>query len=283
VEVNDAVFWIYPKNYHAPAIIDHFKPAKVVVDIVDDHRAWPGVSEVEKNRLTGNYRETLARADMAFVNCEPMRETMKELFPDILLVPNGCDTDPLIVEPRNSPEYETFKAWPSKTIGFVGNLEAKIDIDLMKKVARRFENCQIVLIGSTHMNSRVVHLREHLNVRLPGVVPYEHIGAWLRKFDVGIVPHFNMPLTQNMNPLKIYVYLAARIPVVSTETPNIDRSTSLINVAKNHDQFLDMLEKVLTDGNVFNSELDSFIKTNSWASRFCSKIDLLMNTHKVNT
>ena len=282
VRVNEAIFWVYPKNYFSPAIIDHFNPPKVVVDVVDDHRTWPGVSEQEIICLTDNYREILARADMAFVNCEPMRESMKEFFPDIIVIPNGCDTDLPKVEPRNSPDYEAFKSFTGKTIGFVGNLEAKIDIELIKKVARRFKSCQVVLLGSTHANPAARMLREHANVRMPGVVPYEQIGAWLNKFDVGIVPHINMPLTQNMNPLKVYVYLADRVPIVSTEIPNIDRSNSLINVAKNHDQFLDMIKNVLVGKNILDSELNEFININSWKNRFCSKIDFLLGTDHLN-
>ena len=41
-------------------------------------------------------------------------------------------------------------------------------------------------------------------------------------FDVALVPHLRNALTATMNPLKIYNYLAARKPVVSTEIENVD-------------------------------------------------------------
>jgi hypothetical protein len=272
VQPGRAVFWMYPKNYLAPAIVDRFKPARVVVDVVDDHRAWPGVTDVERAKLTENYRATLAQADVAFVNCEPMQQSMREFMPAIRLVPNGCDLDPPRVEPRGSSVYDAFKAWPGGTIGFVGNLEAKIDIALIGKLAQRFKECQVVLLGSTHANPAVRELERHANVRMPGVVPYEQIGAWMSRFDVAIVPHLDVPMTKNMNPLKLYVYLAANIPVVSTEIYNIDRDTDLLRVAKTHDEFLEQTAQALAAGRPVGSA-GSYTIANSWERRFAGHVD----------
>ena len=150
VNPSDSIFWVYPKNYSAPDLIRHFKPNKVVVDVVDDHRAWPHTSEDDKQRLTANYRETLALADIALTNCEPLQRSMQEFCPGILLVPNGCDSTPPALVPKYSATYEAFCNWPGKTIGYVGNLESKIDIVLLEKIAVHFPNCQLVLIGSTY-------------------------------------------------------------------------------------------------------------------------------------
>jgi glycosyltransferase involved in cell wall biosynthesis len=276
VSIESAVFWLYPKNYLASGLVKHFRPAKVVVDVVDDHRAWPGVSDAERERLTVNYRETLAIADMAFVNCGPMQQSMSEFCSGIRLVPNGCDLDPPRVEPRGSAVYDAFKAWPGKTIGFVGNLEAKIDIELIRKIAHRFDDCQIVLLGSTHANPAVRHLEHCANVRMPGVIPYEQLGAWMSRFDVGIVPHLDLPMTKNMNPLKMYVYLAANLPVVSTEIFNIDRDSELVRVARSHSEFLEQIAYVLKrQQGVAEGQVSKYVASNSWARRFEAHVDEL--------
>lgn len=273
----DAIFWMYPKNYLAKSIVEHFQPAKVVTDVVDDHRSWPGVSELEKARLTENYRESLAFADMAFVNCAPMLESMSEFHKEIRLVPNGCEMNPTVVQPRNNPAFEVLSAWEGKVIGFVGNLEQKIDIELIGKVAQKYKDCLVVLVGSTHANPAVLKLREHVNVLMPGIVPYEEVGAWMSRFNVGIIPHLDMEMTRNMNPLKLYVYLSWRIPVVSTEIFNVDNSTKFVFGATSHDEFLQAVGNAMQQKLHGDVDLESYINENSWESRMTQHVDELMS------
>ncbi len=277
VEPSRAVFWLYPKNDFGPRLVEHFKPAKTVVDVVDDHRAWPGISDDEKNRLTQHYRETLTLADMAFVNCEPVRESMNGFHPNIRVVPNGCDLNPPAIQPNGCTDFEQFRAWKGKTIGFVGNLEAKIDVSLLEKVAQRYSDSQLVLLGSTHANPAVKRLANLSNVRMPGVVPYEQIGAWLSKFDVALIPHLDMEMTRSMNPLKLYVYLVAGVPVVSTDVFNVATDSSAVRVAKSHDDFLDKIGECLQSGRLGDADVKNYVAANSWAARFKIHIDELLD------
>lgn len=268
VVAKESIFWIYPKNYSAPCLIQHFKPAKVVVDVVDDHRTWPGVSHFEKDKLTQNYRETLALADMAFTNCEPVQKSMREFFPDILMVPNGCDSTPPVNIPKYSKEFKDFCDWPGKTIGYIGNLESKIDIELLDKLATQFNDCQIALIGSTHANPDVLKLKRHSNVIMPGVVPYKEAGAWVSRFDVGLVPHHKSILTNNMNPLKVFVYLSYNVPVVATEVENLDSANTSIFIGESHAEFLRKLNICLNMKNIVNDKNIQYVMANDWGSRF---------------
>lgn len=266
IDPSSSIFWIYPKNYLAGELVAHFSPKKVVVDVVDDHRAWPGISDAERDRLTRNYEQVLAQADMAFANCEPVLESMRAFAPDIRLVPNGCDEKISLVEPDNAA-FREFVAFPGKTIGFIGNLEKKIDIGLIGKVASHFSDCQVVLLGSTHANPDVRELQSHPNVRMPGVVPYAEIAAWVSHFDVGIIPHLKMELTRSMNPLKLYVYLSSGVPVVSTEIDNVDRTSSFVKIASTHEQFMQFVAELLAAGKEKSQALDRYVRANSWTSR----------------
>lgn len=278
VEARSSIFWIYPKNYLAPALIEHFQPKKVVVDVVDDHRAWPGVSDDEKKRLTENYREILSRADMAMTNCEPVQKSMHEFFPGVLMIPNGCDSSPPSITPKKSQAFEEFCSFPGKTIGFVGNLESKIDIELLRKVAETFSDCQLVLIGSTHANPSVLNLLEHKNVKMPGVVPYSEASSWVSKFDVGLIPHLHTDLTHSMNPLKCFVYLANKVQVVATAISNIDTSTPLIKFARDHASFILAVEAALKNPAPDNSLFEAYIQENNWKARMNSFVDKLLDT-----
>jgi len=279
VDPRQAIFWFYPKNVFAEQLIDFFHPAKVVVDVVDDHRAWPGLPESEKEKLTSHYQALLSRADMAFANCQPVFESMREFFSNIALVPNGCDLKPNNDIPEEHPFYEELCHFSGPIIGFVGNLESKIDIILMEKVAAYFTDALIVLIGSTHANPAVRSLSKFSNIRLPGVIAYRYVNAFVAKFTVAIIPHLHTELTSNMNPLKAFVYLANAKPIVATSVPNLPVCDALI-VVDSHSAFIDALIKVISgksDLDIVSATRD-FVKNNSWQARFASHVDLLMNS-----
>lgn len=272
IKPSEAVFWFYPKNYLSSDIIEFFNPEKVVVDVVDDHRAWPGVTEAEKLKLTAHYKDILSKADLSFANCVPVIESMKTFAPNIKLVPNGCEEKPDIIEPLSNPLYMELKSFSGKIIGFVGNLESKIDIPLIEKIATTFPDALIVLVGSTHANPKVRELSNYSNVRMFGVVEYRYVNSIVRLFSVGIIPHLKTDMTKNMNPLKVFVYASNRIPIVSTEVENI-YGADFIFKAGSHEAFISLISDVVFDKLICSDAgFVSFSNENSWASRFSKEI-----------
>jgi glycosyltransferase involved in cell wall biosynthesis len=278
VNPSESLFFIYPKFFLGEDIIARFNPGRVIVDVVDDHRAWPGISEQERDQITENYEKLLARADMAFVNCQPMFEKMRSLTRDLRLVPNGCDLSPTITEPVHNEGYRELKHWKGKVIGFTGNLEAKIDIELIHKLANRFSDCRIVLVGSTHANRSAAGLAALPNVIMPGVAPYQEVGAWIKRFDVAIVPHLRTEMTINMNPLKIYAYLQWRTPIVATEIANIEYQGPMLRIANSHDRFLQNVAQILESPVNIDGELQDFLAENDWKARFATQITELIDS-----
>lgn len=161
------------------------------------------------------------------------------------------------------------------TLDFVGNLEAKIDIPLLSRLAETFPDCRLVLVGSTHANPEVKSLLRYPNVRMPGVVPYDRLGAWLSGFDVGLIPHRRMELTRHMNPLKAYVYLANGVPVVVTAVPNIEPVPGLLTLATDTETSIAAVSDCLADGRPPRERFEAFSKTHGWATRLGPHLDAI--------
>jgi len=238
IEAKQSDFWFYPINYRAPALIKHFTPRRVITDIVDDQRTWPGTPKAQVDEMSRNYAEVLAASDIVMCNCEPVRQRFSPLFSNIHLIENGEDPHPPQAAKPTHPLYKEMTAWGGQVIGYVGNLEAKMDMELLEKISRQLPDSLLVLIGSTHANQAVLKLLKLPNVRMPGVVPYEEVGAWVKAFDVGIVPHKRSAQTAHMHPLKTYVYLRHGIPVVHTDLENIGMPHKLMHCAQTHDEFV---------------------------------------------
>lgn len=282
IDASKSLFWMYPKLQWGERIIEHFKPFKRVMDVVDDHRSWPGVSDKKKAELSKHYEALLGDADKVITNCLPVKLSMYKFHKDIALVPNGCELSPDVVEPTHLKSYEQLKAHKGPVLGFVGNLEAKIDNELLRKLANALPDALIVLVGSTHANPDIRTLGELPNVLMTGVVPHKFVGAFVKRFDVALVPHKKMALTENMNPLKVFVYLSHHIPVVATDVPNIAKF-DYVWQTNDHDAFVEKVKQLTVNkgslelnSNTFNE----FIKRNSWDMRLAVVVDNILSSTK---
>jgi hypothetical protein len=274
VDPSSALFFLYPKNYFINSLLERFRPSDVIVDVVDDHRAWPGLSEQEKKQLTNHYTQTLAQADLVLTNCQPVMRSMEALGATVKVIQNGCEPSPKINAPDHDARFDELKSWQGPIAGFVGNLEKKIDIDLLDKLAIELPDTLFVLVGSTHANPAVRSLSAHPNVLMPGVVSYENVPAWIAEFTVGLIPHKRNALTESMNPLKLYVYAAQGLPVVSTSVSNLAEDYDGLHIANSVGEFVEQVKMICAQPKMRYSL--AYAERNSWQSRLSECIDAFM-------
>ena len=272
IDPRTAIFWHYPVLAPIAELNQRFRPRLSVVDVVDDLRTWPDRTEADREEYTRHYRAVLGEADVAFANCETVRHSMAPFFPDIALIPNGCDLDPV----PSAPEDERFGqlcALKGPILGLVGNLEAKTDVALLDRLAQERPNCNLVLIGSTHANATAMELDKHANVHFFGVVTYPEVKAWIARFDVALVPHLDTAQTRSMHPLKVLVYAAVGVPIVSTKVQNLGDFAPFIEVADSYEAFLDAVDGVLNGSRRLDENaLAALVQEHSWDQRVTSML-----------
>lgn len=269
IQLDRAIFWLFPVNHFLKGMLEEFRPAKIICDIVDDQRMSPGVTAEEFTRREKNYRELLKIADLAITNCAPIQESMRPFRPDIRVLPNGCEIEPSVIDIGQEPDR--LAKIPRPRLGYVGNLESKLDLDLLEFVATRRPQWNIVLVGSAHTRSEVLRLGRFPNVHIVGVVKYDEAKDWIRHFDVTLLPHLITPLTKTMNPLKLFVYAAHGKITVSTETPNTAEMNKFCLVSSSYEDFLTNIEKALSTESVPVTNADLY--PHSWDARVRTAMD----------
>ena len=122
-------------------------------------------------------------------------------------------------------------------LGFLGNIGESVDFELINYVARRKPDCVIVLVGlqAASISERVKSLAR--NVVCPGPVPSIGIKYCLKHFDVGIVPYVRSKYISRSNPIKIMQYVAAGIPVVSTNVEEVCSGNGFVYHCNNYEEF----------------------------------------------
>ena len=261
------VFWVYPKNFDFPEIAASYGPDLVVADVIDDHRTWLGAGDSNRERVMQNYAEIAAMSDLVLVNCEPMYELMDGMARSVHLVPNAAEyPDPAATADLDVPPE--LRDLDGPIVGYVGNLSSRIDVDLLDHLVTRRPDWNLVLVGSAHAGRSVARLTRHPNVMFLGPRPYESAKAYIRAFDVGIIPHLDDAMTRSMNPLKAFVYCALNVPVVATDIANLGDLRSLISVASDADDFVARVDRAVREGRrPMTAEADAVLRRNSWEAR----------------
>jgi glycosyltransferase involved in cell wall biosynthesis len=69
------------------------------------------------------------------------------------------------------------------------------------------------------------------NVHFLGPRPHKDLPSLLGRLDVGLMPFVVNDFSRPLVPLKLYEYMAAGLPVVSTKLPNLAPYRSLIRLS----------------------------------------------------
>jgi teichuronic acid biosynthesis glycosyltransferase TuaH len=156
-------------------------------------------------------------------------------------------------------------------IGYIGAIRPLIDEILLLNIANKFPECEIRLVGPELINFQ--RLKKHNNIKFFGQINHRLIPKMLSTFNVGIIPYKVNKFTNSIYPLKLNEYLAAGLPVVSTNLKTIlkfdEENSNIINIAKDKYDFIKILEKIkLKKINIDKKKLKLIARSNTWKNKF---------------
>lgn len=233
--------WVTPVVFEYAAIHDQMNFSFSVADLIDDQRTFPS-STSRRRAIIESYGETLQRVDLVLANCEAAKTAFKEFRADIAVLPNAAEPHfPQVSDEKPEP----LAMLPGPIIGYVGNLRDRVDVNLLERLALHDSRWQIVLIGSAHRDPEVLRVRKFPNVHFLGVVPYDDLPNYIGHFDVAVMPHLDNEISKAMNPLKLFVYASAGVPIVTTNVANISEVSSYAEVANSADEFIAAVQRLI--------------------------------------
>jgi glycosyltransferase involved in cell wall biosynthesis len=171
------------------------------------------------------WRRTVAQVDVFFVVSEYYRRQLAgETDRPLVVIGNGVETEHFQA-PRPVPvELERL---PRPLVGYVGLLSHFLDFETLEALRRGRGGGTLVLIGpdTSATRDRLRELAAREGVAVLGPRPYEEIPAYMQALDVGVIPfRAHDPFVRGINPNKVYQYLAAGIPVVTTPVLDLEPS-----------------------------------------------------------
>jgi glycosyltransferase involved in cell wall biosynthesis len=260
------LLWSYVPQ--ADWLIESLEPAAVVYHCVDDIAEQKGVAGAAFRAAEERFA---ARADLVLASAPALAERMRGLSENVLYAPNVADTALFARALEDGPADPALAALPRPRVVFTGAVVAtKLDFALLDAVARARPAWTFALVGPVgpgDPHTDVSALRALPNVHLLGARAYDALPDVLRAADAGIVPYAINPLTRSIFPMKVYEYLAAGLPVVSTPLPALDGVAS-VAVAADPAGMVAGLERALAeDSTAARRRRSEVARRHSWEAR----------------
>ncbi|MED4889246.1 glycosyltransferase [Lysinibacillus fusiformis] len=242
-----------------------------IYDCMDDHEGF----STNSSEMLSNEENLIYSSDIVLASSQRLYEKMIQKNPNTLLV-------------RNAGEYNHFskkttdfagevRDLKGPIIGYYGAISEWFDIELIRKLAKRNPSWTFVLVGNT-FGCDVSHVEKMPNVILTGEVTYESLPSYLYKFDVCLIPFLINNLTLATNPVKVYEYLAAGKPVVSSKLPELEYMKELVYLADTVEDFETSIQQSLSENNKqLVEERKKYAANNTWETRYHEIKQYLIN------
>ncbi|MEX2322682.1 MAG: glycosyltransferase [Acidimicrobiia bacterium] len=212
-----------------PILYVHFAPLRdlmgrftapvVIYDILDDLSIYDEgeVGLPGRHRVRTHHRPLIEEAAAVIASSAALVERHRGERPDLLLVENGVDVERFST-PRPRPS-DLPSGQP--VIGYHGAIARWFDFALLESVAAANPGWEFVLVGPVlaEVAAEAARVGQADNVHFLGERTSDDVIGYVQAFDVGVVWFVVNHLTEAVSPLKLFEYLAADTPAVSTPLP----------------------------------------------------------------
>lgn len=254
---------IRPVVYYSAAshidIVQQYNPSLIVFDSVDEpsdeFEAWKPY-----------YLRAVSLSDVVLCTSDRLFETARNINPNSYLVPNGCDFEYFSqAAARTLPVPADIAGIPGPIIGYIGVVATWVDLQLIDRLATEFPECSIVVVGPLY---NVSDVPQRSNLHWLGFKAYEELASYAQQFSVGIIPFIQSNMTESVNPIKMWEYIASGLPVVSTAIPEAGKFQDLVFYSNNHDEFIYNVHRALHyDTAELRAQRLVLAEENSWRHR----------------
>ncbi|MCB9422433.1 MAG: glycosyltransferase [Ardenticatenaceae bacterium] len=267
LDFSEPILWLY--NPEQGELIGQFQEKLSVYHCIDE---WTAATTGRKRRtITALESDLLRKVDVVFANSLPTYENKRRHNPQTYRIPSGVDVDHFN-QVAEIAEHPAIAGLPRPRIGYSGHINERLDYDVLDALARQRTDWTLVFVGDTYpwtMDAPPLRRLAVLpNVYFLGKYPFADMPALLKGMDICLLPYIDDERGYFRSPLKLYEYLAAGKPVISTPHPEAAEFAELVYQAASPEAFIHRAAQALGDDNAEKQRQRQLVaRQHSWDRR----------------
>lgn len=259
----DLVQWFYDPMA-VTAFAGHMGERAIVFDCMDQLSQFRGAPK----ELLRRERELLSIADVVFAGGPKIGKDKIKYNANTHTFGCGVDVAHFGKAREAATEIPADIAdLPGPVFGFFGCVDERIDYDLLAKLADANPTGSVVVIGPP-IKVDPATFPQRPNLHWLGGRDYQQLPAYVKGFDVCMMPFALNEATEFINPTKALEYMATARPVVSTAVEDVVLQFSdVAKVARSHEEFIAFCRQAATNPDQVAIEQGlAMAGRNSWES-----------------
>jgi glycosyltransferase involved in cell wall biosynthesis len=250
----------------AMAFSAHIPADLTIYDNMDELSAFRGAS----SELLAYEEELFGRADLVFTGGMSLYEAKRDRHSSVHAFPSSIEFAHFsVARSMTGEEPRDQAAIAGPRLGFFGVIDERMDVDLVGRIAALRPDWQLVMIGPV-VKIDPASLPRRPNIHWIGSKSYAELPNYLAGWDVGLMPFAINEATRFISPTKTPEFLAAGLPVVSTEIRDVVRpygEKGLVEIADTAEKMVAAAERLLArPRQPWLSKVDRHLAAGSWDS-----------------
>jgi len=267
---NIIFYCLWPNNKKYIKSLPH---SYLIYDYMDELE----LLDLNKDETIENHNYLLEKANLITVSATKLHNSIPNRYLDKTLLLRNAVDDKFIQDIQKVDkipnEIRVYKNSYEKIVGYYGAIAPWIDFELIEESLQKLPQYAFVFIGPVfEVEEKIKYYKDNYdNIFFIREMQRESLIPYLKSFDMCIIPFIKNNITDAVSPVKIYEYIIANKPVITTnilECQEID----IVDVVSTKEEFV---EKLISYKTITHDILSKFIENNRWATRVDGIIEFI--------